>query len=136
LEHREWSEGTTVQVTRKVLLCHFHVIKAWSENLLTRVPIPEKNKLWLALHVLMHCPKEEHFEDNLKKFYEDFQHIPSMANYMEAGWVGQNVQWRKLWPRFGRLFAYGGMDMTNHIGSGRHWEWIKYTLLHGKVNCD
>ena len=129
-----WSieNGEKVQVAGKVLLCHFHVMKAWSENLLTRVPIPEKNKLWIALHVLMHCSKEEHFEENLKKLYEDFQHIPSVAEYMEAGWAGRRVQWRNLWPRFGRLFAYGGMDTTNHIE--RHWEWIKYSLLQAKVN--
>ena len=28
--------------------------------------------------------------------------------------------------------SYGGTDITNHIE--RHWEWIKYTLLQGKVN--
>ena len=28
--------------------------------------------------------------------------------------------------------SYGGMDTTNHIE--RHWEWIKYILLQGKVN--
>jgi len=37
-----------------------------------------------------------------------------------------------MWPKFGRLFSYGGMDTTNHVE--RHWKWIKYTLLQGKVN--
>ena len=37
-----------------------------------------------------------------------------------------------MWPKFGRLFSYGGMDITNYIE--RHWEWIKHTLLQGKVN--
>jgi hypothetical protein len=32
-------------VAGRVLLCHFHVMKAWSENLLTCVPIPDKKKL-------------------------------------------------------------------------------------------
>jgi len=37
-----------------------------------------------------------------------------------------------MWPKFGRLFLYGGIDTTNHVE--RHWEWIRYTLLQGKVN--
>ena len=37
-----------------------------------------------------------------------------------------------MWPKFGKLFLYGGMNTTNHIEE--HWEWIKYTLLQGKVN--
>ena len=129
-----WSTGSDgkVQVAGRVLLCHFHVMKAWSENLLTRVPLLDKEKLWRALYVLMHYPKEVHFDENLKKFYDDFQHIPTVAAYMDSGWTSKNVPWRRLWPRFGRLFAYGGMDTTNHVE--RHWEWIKYTLLQGKVN--
>ncbi|XP_024400655.1 uncharacterized protein [Physcomitrium patens] len=121
-----------VQVAGKILLCHFHVMKAWSENLLTRVSIMDKDKLWRALHILMHCPQEEHFNLNLQKFYEDFGHIPGVKDYIQKGWAGETTPWRKLWPRFGRLFAYGGIDTTNHVE--RHWEWIKYTLLQGKVN--
>ena len=73
---------------------------------------------------------EEHFDDNLK-LYEDFQHIPNVVDYIDAGWTCESVPWKRLWPRFGQLFAYGGMDTTNHIK--HHWEWIKYTLLQGKV---
>jgi hypothetical protein len=124
--------GERVQVAGKVLLCHFHVMKAWSENLLTQIPIHDKDRLWRALHVLMHCPNEDHFEANLRKLFFDFQHVPSVEAYIKNGWAGEHVVWRKLWPRFGRLFAYGGMDTTNHVE--RHWELIKYTLLKGKVN--
>jgi hypothetical protein len=80
----------------------------------------------------MHCPVEEHFDDNLKKLYEDFQYIPNVPDYIDTGWASETVPWRRLWPRFGQLFAYGGMDTTNHIE--QHWEWIKYTLFQGKVN--
>lgn len=38
----------------------------------------------------------------------------------------------KLWPRFGRLFPYGGMDTTNYVE--RHWKLIKYIVLQSKVN--
>lgn len=121
-----------VQVAGRVLLCHFHVMKAWSENLLTRVPMADKDRVWQALNVLMHCPDETHFDENLRRFAEEFAHIPSFGPYIFTGWAGSNVPWKRLWPKFGRLFSYGGMDTTNHVE--RHWELIKYTLLQGKVN--
>jgi hypothetical protein len=124
--------GAKVQIGGRVLLCHFHVMKAWSENLLTRIPNEDKDRVWRALHVLMLCPDETHFDENLRRFCIEFQHIPSFATYINSGWAGINVPWRRLWPRFGRLFSYGGMDTTNHVE--RHWELIKYTLLRGKVN--
>ena len=34
--------GERIQVARKILLCHFHVMKAWNENLLTRISIHDK----------------------------------------------------------------------------------------------
>jgi hypothetical protein len=127
-----YEEGTKTQVGGQVLLCHFHVMKAWSENLLTKVPNEDKDRVWRALHVLMLCPSEDHFDENLRRFCVQFQHIPTFAKYVISGWAGIHCPWRRLWPRFGRLFAYGGMDTTNHVE--RHWELIKYTLLQGKVN--
>lgn len=106
---------------------HFHVMKAWIKNLLTHIPTLNKDKLWGTLYILMHCPKEEHFNENLRKFYEDFQYIPSVRDYIEIGWIGEIMPWRRLWLRFGRLFAYGCIATINHIEC--HWKWIKYTLL-------
>ena len=107
-------------------------MKAWSENLLTRILDPDKEKLWHSLHLLMHCRNESHFEVHLQKLYNDFQHIPIVNVYLRSGWSVSNVPWRTLWPKFGRLFSYGGMNTTNHIE--RYWEWIKYTLLQRRVN--
>jgi hypothetical protein len=76
--------GERVQVARRILLCHFHVMKAWSENLLTRIPMHGKDHLWRALHVLMHCPNEDHFEANLRKLFVDFQHVPSVDALMHC----------------------------------------------------
>ena len=124
--------ATKIQIAGRIILCHFHVMKAWSENLLTRVPEPDKEKLWHSLHVLLHCPDESHFEVHLQKLYNDFQYIPTVNIYLRSEWSDLDVPWRALWPKFGRLFSYGGMDTTNHVE--RHWEWIKYTLLQGKIN--
>jgi hypothetical protein len=112
-----WSiqSGERVQVAGKILLCHFHIMKAWSENLFTQILIHDIDRLWRALHVLIHCPNEDHFETNLRKLFVDFQHVPSVEAYIKNGWAGEHVLWKKLWPRFGRLFAYSSMDSTNHV---------------------
>jgi hypothetical protein len=77
------SEGR-VEIAETVFLFYFHVMKAWSENLLTHVPTLDKESLWRSLHVLMHCLVEEYFDDNLKKFYEDFQHIFNVEDYIDT----------------------------------------------------
>ena len=125
-------ESTKVQIAGRVLLCHFHVMKAWSEHLLTRVPSDDKDRVWQALNILMYCPNEGHFDENLRRFILEFHHIPLFKQHTSTGWTGAHVPWKRLWPRFSRLFNYGGVNTTNHIE--RHWEFIKYTLLQGKVN--
>jgi len=57
-----WKYGTIgEQVAKHILLCWFHIMKAWCENLLTRVPMLEKDRVWQGLHVLLNCPCEDHF---------------------------------------------------------------------------
>lgn len=43
---------------------------------------------------------EEHFDENLKRFYEEFTHILAFATYNNTGWAKINVPWRRLCPRF------------------------------------
>ena len=50
----------------RVFLCHFNVMKAYNENLLTRVSNEDKDRVCRALHVLMFCPSEIHFDENLR----------------------------------------------------------------------
>jgi hypothetical protein len=50
-------DGQMIQIGENVLLCHFHVMKAWNKNLLSRVPAIDKDNIWRALHFLMHCPQ-------------------------------------------------------------------------------
>lgn len=40
-----YEEVTKTQVGGQVFLCHFHVMKAWSENLLTKVPNEYKDRV-------------------------------------------------------------------------------------------
>jgi hypothetical protein len=39
---------------------------------------------------------KEHFDDNLKKLYEDFQHIPNVEDYIDAGWTNESVPWKRV----------------------------------------
>jgi len=40
-----YENNAKVQIGAHVLLCHFHVMKAWSENLLTSVPNEDKDRV-------------------------------------------------------------------------------------------
>ena len=122
----------TEQIAGRLLLCRFHVMKAWSENLLTRVPLHLKKNVWQSLYTLMHCSSEITFDYELERFYDEFKDIEGVVIYIQSGWANHGVPWRSMWPTWGRLFRYGGMDTTNHVE--RHWEWIKYSLLGAKVN--
>jgi hypothetical protein len=42
--------GQMIQIGGNMLLCHFHVMKAWSKNILSRVPAIDKDNIWRALH--------------------------------------------------------------------------------------
>ena len=74
-----------------ILLCHFHVMKAWNENLLTYIPIDENDKVWQYLHVLMHCPQKDHFDENVELFCNDFKYIPGVVPYIQMGWTNVGI---------------------------------------------
>ncbi|KAG0572651.1 hypothetical protein KC19_VG113700 [Ceratodon purpureus] len=82
-----YKKGTKTQIGGQVLLCHFHAMKTWSENLLTKVLNEDKDRVWRALHVLMLCPSEDHFNENLTRFCIEFQYIPTFAKYVISGWA-------------------------------------------------
>ena len=120
------------QIACQVLLCHFHAMKAWSEHILPRVPFDRKDEFWQLLMTLLYCPVETHFDFNVQNLFRAFEAIPEVIQYVHLGWTSPFSPWRSLWPKSGRMFSYGGIDTTNHVE--RHWEWIKYSLLMGKVN--
>ena len=122
----------TEQIAGRLLLCRFHVMKAWSENLLTRVPLHLKKKVWQSLYILTHCSSEITFDYELERFYDEFKDIEGVVIYIKSGWANHRESWRNMWPTWRRLFRYGDIDTTNHVE--HHWEKIKYSLLGAKVN--
>jgi hypothetical protein len=80
--------STRTQIVRRVLLFHFHVMKAWNKNLVTWVPNEFKDPIWRAVYILIICPDESHFGANLQRFCIEFQHVPKICN-IHYNWVGR-----------------------------------------------
>ena len=57
------------QITCQVLLYHFHVMKAWGEPLLHRVPFNRRDELWQLLMTLLHYPMEAHSDFNVQNLF-------------------------------------------------------------------
>lgn len=73
-----------MQISGRILLCHIHVMKAWSEDLLTKISICDKNSVWRALYVLLFYPDEDHFDRDLRKICEEFSYIHAFATYINT----------------------------------------------------
>eukprot|EP00058_Branchiostoma_floridae_P001717 XP_002587205.1 hypothetical protein BRAFLDRAFT_102090 [Branchiostoma floridae] len=100
-----WEDGT--QTKCRLLLCWFHVKKAWTENLLPKL-------------------EGEMAAEVYEKTYEKVQQVTKYPR----GWDCD--EWRDMWVRAGRRFPHGDTDTTNLVE--RHWELIKYTTLNGRAN--
>ena len=54
------------QIGSKVLPCHFHAMKAWSDYLFPRVPFDRRDELRRFLITLLHCAVEVNFDFNVQ----------------------------------------------------------------------
>ena len=91
------------EIAEKLLLCGFHIMKAWSEYLLTRGPFTSK-KMWQSLYILMHCSSKITFDYELKRFYNEFKDIECIMIYTQYGWANHGVPWGVM----GEYVAYMG----------------------------
>ncbi|XP_066298926.1 uncharacterized protein [Branchiostoma lanceolatum] len=122
-----WEDGT--QSKCHLLLCWFHVKKAWTENLLPKLEGQMAADVYEKLCGLMMHPTWQGFEENLEQFYSEFENAQQVTKYMR-GWDCD--EWRSMWVCAGRMFPHGDTDTTNLVE--RHWELIKYTTLNGRAN--
>ena len=127
-----WDITHTTQLHCHVLLCWFHAKKAWVEHLLPKVPEGVKDELYAAMCGMMYSPTLQDFNARYAALLDDFSAYGGVGPYVTNGWCGPRCQWRRMWPRFGRLFPHGGMETTNLVE--RLWQHIKYTLLDGQIN--
>ena len=102
------------------------------ENLLAKANPSARNKLYAQIRQLMYCCNEEDFDQLYALIMEEYNDFPLICNYIKKGWCEHACRWRKLWPKFGRLFNYRHVDTTNLVE--RHWHYIKLTTLRGKIN--
>jgi hypothetical protein len=65
-----WKDGVIggEQIIAKVLLCQFHALKAWTENLLPKVPHGCHHEIWHQLHILVYFDDESSFDENVFNF--------------------------------------------------------------------
>lgn len=99
---------------------------------LMQVQKEKRDDVYNALSNMMHAPTEQAFEHQFHVALQQFSAHPNVCRYISNGWCGRTCTWRKRWPKFGRLFPHGSVDTTNLVE--RLWEYIKYTLLDGKIN--
>ena len=95
-----------------ILLCWLHVKKASIDNLLPKVVVVERHKVYQCTCQLMHSC----IEFNVSMLCE------LMAEYKEKRCLWRmgrkHCVWRNLWPRFGRLFAYGHIEIWHYQPCG------------------
>ncbi|KAI5077831.1 hypothetical protein GOP47_0007655 [Adiantum capillus-veneris] len=128
----EHSEGQRVQVACHVLVCWFHVKKAWVENLLPQVPRHMQEHVYSSMCNLMHSSSEDDFEARFQRLLLDYSNHENIQRYVSNGWCSKSCVWRERWPKFGRLFPHGNVDTTNLVE--RLWQYVKYTLLDARIN--
>lgn len=80
----------------------------------------------------MQAPTVQAFDERLHSFMLEYSQHVNICRYVSNGWCGPTCIWRTRWPKFGRLFPHGNVDTTNLVE--RLWQYIKYTLLDGKIN--
>ena len=128
----ENSETGRIQTKCHLLLCWFHVKKAWIEHLIPKVIEAKRNHLYNAMCELLECLREEDFNKKYEDFKLKYADEKSVLTYVATGWAGVECIWRCMWPRYSRLYQHGYMNTTNLVE--RLWHYIKYTLLRKKVN--
>jgi hypothetical protein len=67
-----WKDGVIggEQIIAIILLCRFHALKAWIENLLPKVPHSCHHEIWHQLHILMYFDNESNFAEKVFQFYQ------------------------------------------------------------------
>jgi hypothetical protein len=125
-------ESGRYQSKCQLLLCWFHAKKAWVENLLPKLPEDRQNELYKYMCNMLEVVTEEDFNEVYGRFKTTYANDAGVLKYVEKGWAGNESLWRLMWPRWMRMFRHGHANTTNLVE--RMWEYVKYTLLDGKVN--
>ncbi|KAI8517825.1 hypothetical protein Bbelb_038420 [Branchiostoma belcheri] len=86
-----WEDGT--QTKCRLLLCWFHVKKAWTENLLPKLDGQMAADVYDRLCELMLQPTWQSFDDNLAQFYAEYENVQQVTKYMR-GWDCD--EWRSM----------------------------------------
>ena len=115
----------------KHIACFCHISsmlkKSWVNNLLPKVSVAERNHLYQWMCQLIHRITQSVFNVMCEELKLEYVDKPSVWQYIEGGSCDLTCAWRKLWPKFGRLFNYGHVDTTNVVE--RHLQFLKFITL-------
>ena len=103
------------QIKCKLLLCWFHVKKAWMEHLVSHVTVDKRTQLYRDMCGLLECLTEAQFNSKYVEFKITWATEKLVLNNVATGWAG-NCKWRGMWPRFNRLYEHGFVNTTNLSG--------------------
>jgi hypothetical protein len=96
-----------IQMRCHLLLCWFHAEKAWVEHLLPKLPKVERGDLYKAMCSILDLTTKEQFDAAYRRFKVTYANNNRILKYVEKGWIGNNSQWRRMWPRWSRMFRQG-----------------------------
>ncbi|KAI5060861.1 hypothetical protein GOP47_0023366 [Adiantum capillus-veneris] len=87
----EHSEGQRVQVACHVLVCWFHVKKAWVENLFPQVPRHMQDHVYSSMcNLMQHSSSEDDFEDHFQRLLLDYSNHANIQRYVSNGWCSKS----------------------------------------------
>ena len=102
-----------IQTKCQLLVCWFHAKKVWVEHLLPKVPEERCNDLYKLMCNMLEVVTEGDFNEAYQTLRINYQGHPGVLQYVEKGWAGKNSPWKKLWPRWSRMFLHRHANTTN-----------------------
>ena len=74
-----------------------------------------RNDLYKLMCDMLEAVTQDDFNEAYQRLQINYQGHPSVLQYVEKGWTGQNSPWKQLWPRWGRMFPHGHANTTNLV---------------------
>lgn len=113
------------------LLCIWHVIKNFKENLRKKVPKELVEPMLQELRVMINCKDQNLFHQLCQGFINKYQNNPKTSEFV-AYFIKYYKNRAHKWATCFRNFPHGEVDTTGHIESFHHR--LKKVHLKRKVN--
>ncbi|SAL95413.1 hypothetical protein [Absidia glauca] len=93
--------GSTVDI----LLCHWHIKRAWETHLKRDVKVANasdatkqlRNRVRASINNLMYCTSSEEFDNKWQEFKDQYVQCSVFVAYMTSQWIPKKTLWVKAW---------------------------------------